>query len=849
MPGVFDHGKVDAVARRFSRRATAAVAAGLAVACAALTAAPALADQVRDQEWWLSALHVSTAWESSKGAGVTVAVLDTGVNPAQADLTGSVTTGPDYTASGRKAGAPFWGVHGTAVASLIAGHGHGTQKADGIIGVAPSAKILSVRVTLEGNDPLLASPAVVARLPEAISKGIRYAVSHGADVIDLPMDPAALKGTTAGGSTAERNAVAYALSKHVVLVAPGGDGGAGTDPVNYPAAYPGVISVGAFDQHFTKAAFTSRRSYVTLTAAGDGVIAATQPAGYTMIHSTSAASAVVAGIAALIRAQFPTLTPAQVTSALTSSTVFRPPGGKLDGSGSGTADAQAALVAAARINAAVPSGSASGGAVTAPTSPAVRAAGEGVWGMLRSVALAVAAGLLLLLIVVALYLRAQRRRSRNARLAPLREAGRVAVRAQPEYSAAPPTVGAQFTGAQFTGAHPAGAQFTGAQFTAAPAGRSRGSRSGGSRSRGSRSGGSRSGGSHSSGSRPGAPLPGGPPSGGSQPGGAPFSGSQLGGSQFSGSQLGGSQFSGSQLGGSQLGASRPGGPQFAGAPFHEAQSSPQSLSPGDNPALAPFPGDGPALAPFPGDAPGLAPFPGDDTAQIPFPGDAPGLAPFPGDDTAQIPLPGDAPGLAPFPGDQVADPQIAGGNSAGSAPFPAAPPANSAVSTPARALPPTPRPSVVRPPRISGAPPWQPAEKPDGELPWASTPSPKAAHSRSAPPRRVIPTGAQPRGMATHEGTAEDGAVNGGGVPGRPEPRHSAPGDPGPDTAVPGRAELGGQAPGSMPLPAPQTRPGDAAADDDPDDDGSKLYLWNPAEVTQAFPVMPPTGEPGTDRG
>jgi subtilisin family serine protease len=459
---VVDHEKVDAAVRRLPRRATAATAAGLAVACVVLTAAPAVADQVRSQEWWLRALHVTTAQESSKGSGVTVAVLDTGVNPTQPDLAGSVTTGPDYTASGRKAGGPFWGISGTAVASLIAGHGHGPQNGDGIIGVAPAAKILSVRVTLEGNDPNLTKAGVAAGLPVGIAEGIRYAVSHGAQVIDLPLDPAALAaatpgggtptgGSTAaaptpGGSTAERDAVAYALSKNVVLVAPGGDGGTGTDTVNYPAAYPNVISVGAFNQNFTKAPYTSHRPYVTLTAAGDGVIAAT-PTGYAMLHSTSAASAVVAGIAALIRAQFPTLRPAQVTSALTQSTVFRPPGGLRNGSGHGTADAQAALLAAAHINAAVPANSGSGGAVVAPSSPVVHPRGTGIYGTVRYAALGLAALLVLGLLG---FLIAGRARRRRARLAPLRAVSRVAVRAQPDFSAVPPAAGAQFADSQIT---------------------------------------------------------------------------------------------------------------------------------------------------------------------------------------------------------------------------------------------------------------------------------------------------------------------------------------------------------------------------------------------------------------
>ena len=362
------------MAQRLRSRATAAVAAGLAATCIGVAAAPAFADTVRDQEWWLTSLHVSKAWLSSRGAGVKVAVLDTGVDPAQPDLAGSVITGRDFTGSGRTAGGPFWGVHGTAVASIIAGHGHGPHHGDGVIGVAPQAQILSVRVTLENKDPLLASPAVMAALPQAIASGINYAVRHGAQVIDLPLDPAAQAGgTTQGGSPAERTAVEGALAKGVVLVAPSGDNGAGTDTVNYPAAYPGVISVGAFGPGFVKAPFTSHQPYATLTAAGNGDIAANGPAAYAKLKSTSAASAVVAGIAALIRSQFPTFTPAQVEQALTSSTVFHHKGERRDGSGFGTADAAAALLAAAKINA-TPASSASPGTAGNPT-PALRPGG------------------------------------------------------------------------------------------------------------------------------------------------------------------------------------------------------------------------------------------------------------------------------------------------------------------------------------------------------------------------------------------------------------------------------------------------------------------------------------------
>src|SRR5215472_2242090 len=152
------------------------MAVGLSLAFIAASSLPALADQARRHEWWLRTLHVTNAWESTRGSGVTIAVLDTGVDPAQADLTGSVISGPDYTNSGRTPHSQFWGVHGTEVASLIAGHGHGAGQAAGILGIAPSAKILSVRVTLEGSDPQLSNQTIAAGLPDAIARGIRYAV-------------------------------------------------------------------------------------------------------------------------------------------------------------------------------------------------------------------------------------------------------------------------------------------------------------------------------------------------------------------------------------------------------------------------------------------------------------------------------------------------------------------------------------------------------------------------------------------------------------------------------------------------------------------------------------------------
>ncbi len=378
---------------RFPRPVAPVIAAGMTAIWVVAASAPALADQTRQQEWWLSKLSVSQAWRASRGAGVTVAVLSDGVNSTQADLAGSVTVGPDFTNTNETA-STYIGLQGTPIASLIAGHGSGPGGTSGVIGVAPKARILSVRVTLDVRDPALDSATTGTGLPDAIATGIRYAVAHHAKVIDLPLDPAQpdpaqvsalpiptgtgattppqLAGinAAAGGSTAEAAAVTYALRHNVVLIAPAGDNASGTDAANYPAAYPGVISVGGFGQNFALAPYSSRQPYVTLTAPGEDVIAADAAGSYEPVSSTTAASAIASGVAALIRSRFPGLSAAQVRHAMTSSTVFRSIPGRKHGGGLGTVNAERALAAAAA--AAAPAGQRAGASslpLTKPASP------------------------------------------------------------------------------------------------------------------------------------------------------------------------------------------------------------------------------------------------------------------------------------------------------------------------------------------------------------------------------------------------------------------------------------------------------------------------------------------------
>ena len=391
----------------------------------AVMASQAAADKVRDQEWWLAKLRVTQAWAATRGAGVTVAVLSSGVDADHPDLTGSVITGPDFTGSGETPATPSWGIEGTSAASIIAGHGDNEGDAAGIIGIAPAARILSVRVVLDAADPLNGDPAAVQRLPAAIAVGIRYAAAHGAQVIDLPLDPASLAsdgaatgglGAAAGGSAAEQAAVAYALGKGAVLVAPAGDNGEDGNEPTYPAAYPGVIAVGTVDRHFGRAAFSNRQSYVALTAPGVNLTAASPPSGYRNMSTTDAASAVVAGIAGLIRSRYPTLNSSQVRRALVTGSVPRPPSATGAGYGAGTVDALEAVQAAALIAAprAAPSASASSPAAAPPHPIRPAPPRTGILGraktVLRDVAMA-ACMLILLLLASLIGIRLRRRRA------------------------------------------------------------------------------------------------------------------------------------------------------------------------------------------------------------------------------------------------------------------------------------------------------------------------------------------------------------------------------------------------------------------------------------------------------
>jgi subtilisin family serine protease len=196
----------------------------------------------------LAAISAPAAWPVTRGSGVTVAVLDTGVDAAVPDLAGSVTTGPDETAGIDPRGYRPPHLHGTYIASLIAGHGSGPGRRSGIIGIAPAARILSVREILDNTEPGFGKFANESVSDNTIGPGIRYAVQHGASVINMSLGSIA-------PTQSLRAALAYAAARGVVLVAAAGNDGAGPGytPFSYPAAIPGVIAVAAVSRNGDRA--------------------------------------------------------------------------------------------------------------------------------------------------------------------------------------------------------------------------------------------------------------------------------------------------------------------------------------------------------------------------------------------------------------------------------------------------------------------------------------------------------------------------------------------------------------------------------------------------------------------
>jgi type VII secretion-associated serine protease mycosin len=290
-------------------------------------ASPLVGDGVRSEQWHLKTLNVAGAWTYASGAGVTVAVIDSGVDSTHPDLQGQVLPGLDLVDNKGDGDTDLVG-HGTTVSAIIAGRGDDSA---GVIGIAPRAKILPVRVLDEEN-----------RYNDAIivAKGVRWAVDHGARVINL-----SLGGN--GSSDALAAALDYAFAKDVVVVACTGNTSASPDTqVWYPAREPGVIAVAGMERDgdvLWSGSITGAETVVTAPATQ--LVGANTGGGYWKVQGTSFAAPMVSGTAALIRSRWPTMPAGEVINRIIRTAKDRGPAGRDATYGFGMVDPTGALTA------------------------------------------------------------------------------------------------------------------------------------------------------------------------------------------------------------------------------------------------------------------------------------------------------------------------------------------------------------------------------------------------------------------------------------------------------------------------------------------------------------------------
>ena len=288
--------------RRMLRTATALAVVAASVLLLGATATPPPipddpADPVRASEYWLDGARIREAWQTTRGKGVTIAVIDTGIGKVPETFGDAVVGGTDVsgtgTADGRTPVGAVDGNHGSWVASLAAGRG--AADGTGMIGVAPEANLLSISVGF--------GAAAAVPFTEQVATAMRWAVDHGADVINLSFTT-----NTLDWDESWDDAFLYAFEHDVVVVVAAGNRGSGTNIIGAPATIPGVLTVGGVDQTGTASIEASTQGItIGISAPSEGLLGVSADGEVVSWSGTSGAAPIVAGVAALIRSAHPNI--------------------------------------------------------------------------------------------------------------------------------------------------------------------------------------------------------------------------------------------------------------------------------------------------------------------------------------------------------------------------------------------------------------------------------------------------------------------------------------------------------------------------------------------------------------
>ena len=325
------------------RLTRAAIAGALVVATLALPAAAVAAppvptgreqaqDLVRSREYWLDDYGIRDAWATTQGKGVTIAIIDTGIDSGVRELAGAVVGGADFSGigfdNGQKPVGSDGAEHATMVASLAAGRGTGADS--GVIGSAPQASLLSLSIGFGEGD---------ADSDTQIAEAVRWAVDNGADVINM-----SLTRNTLEWPESWDDAFLYAMENDVVVVAAAGNRGSGTVEVGAPATMPGVLTVSGVDESGSASWDASAQGItIGVAAPSEGLVGVIPGGQYVTWSGTSGATPIVAGIVALVRAAHPELDAANVINRVVSSARDVGPDGADYTYGFGLVDAEAAV--------------------------------------------------------------------------------------------------------------------------------------------------------------------------------------------------------------------------------------------------------------------------------------------------------------------------------------------------------------------------------------------------------------------------------------------------------------------------------------------------------------------------